>query len=95
MVEKKPFADPEIFFGSIAEEADESLALIPDFIANCGMARVFAYLMSNDLNKLDDHEIFKDTSNTIKEALETTYQVNDAKTNLAKSAFEIALNQLI
>ena len=90
-----PFADPEIFFGSIAEEADESLALIPDFIANCGMARVFAYLMSNDLNKLDDHEIFKDTSNTIKEALETTYQVNDAKTNLAKSAFEIALNQLI
>ena len=90
-----PFADPEIFFGSIAEQADESLALIPDFIANCGMARVFAYLMSNDLKKLDDHEIFKDTSNTIKEALEATYKVNDAKTGLAKSAFEIALNQLI
>ena len=61
-----PFADPEIFFGSIAEQADESLALIPDFIANCGMARVFAYLMSNDLKKLDDKEIFEDTSNTIK-----------------------------
>ena len=90
-----PFADPEIFFGAIAEQADESLALIPDFIANCGMARVFAYLMSNDLKKLEDHEIFEDTSNTIKEALEATYKVNNDTSGLAKSAFEIALNQLI
>lgn len=90
-----PFADPEIFFGSIAEHADESLALIPDFIANCGMARVFAYLMSNDLKKLEDHEIFEDTSNTIKQALEATFKVNATSNGLAKSAFEIALNQLI
>ena len=90
-----PFADPEIFFGAIAEQADESLALIPDFIANCGMARVFAYLMSNDLKKLEDHEIFEDTSNTIKEALKATYKVNNDTSGLAKAAFEIALNQLI
>ena len=90
-----PFADPEIFFGSIAEQADESLALIPDFIANCGMARVFAYLMSNDLKKLEDKAIFEDTSQTIKKALEATYKVNSNKTGLAKSAFEIALNQLV
>lgn len=90
-----PFADPEIFFGSIAEKADESLALIPDFIANCGMARVFAYLMSNDLKKLEDNEIFKDTSDIIKNALEETYKVNSSRTGLAKSAFEIALNQLV
>jgi glutamate dehydrogenase/leucine dehydrogenase len=90
-----PFADPEIFFGSIAEHADESLALIPDFIANCGMARVFAYLMSNDLKKLEDDEIFEDTSNTIKQALEATHKVNATSNGLAKSAFEIALNQLI
>jgi glutamate dehydrogenase/leucine dehydrogenase len=90
-----PFADPEIFFGSIAEQADESIALIPDFIANCGMARVFAYLMSNDLKKLEDHEIFEDTSTTIKDALEATYNVNNQNSGLAKSAFEIALNQLI
>lgn len=90
-----PFADPEIFFGAIAEQADESLALIPDFIANCGMARVFAYLMSNDLKKLEDEAIFKDTSNTIKDALKATYKVNNDTSGLAKSAFEIALNQLI
>jgi glutamate dehydrogenase/leucine dehydrogenase len=34
-----PFADQEIFFGPIAEKADANLSLIPDFIANCGMAR--------------------------------------------------------
>jgi len=90
-----PFADPEIFFGNIAEQADESLAIIPDFIANCGMARVFAYLMSNDLKKLEDKAIFEDTSQTIKKALEATYKVNSNKTGLAKSAFEIALNQLV
>jgi glutamate dehydrogenase/leucine dehydrogenase len=90
-----PFADPEIFFGVIAEKADSTLSLIPDFIANCGMARVFAYLMSNDLNKLEDKAIFEDTSETIKKALEETFELNPAKTGIAKAAFEIALKQLI
>jgi glutamate dehydrogenase/leucine dehydrogenase len=90
-----PFADPEIFFGAIAEKADKSLSLIPDFIANCGMARVFAYLMSNDLNKLEDNAIFEDTSVTIKNALEETFNQNPTKTGIAKAAFEIALKQLI
>ena len=36
-----PFADTEIFYGPIAELADEKCAVIPDFISNCGMARVF------------------------------------------------------
>src|SRR5690606_32045509 len=40
-----PFADKEIFFGSIMEEVDSKISLIPDFISNCGMARVFAYFM--------------------------------------------------
>ena len=90
-----PFADPEIFFGSIAEKADASLSLIPDFIANCGMARVFAYLMSNDLNKLEDAAIFDDTSKIIEDALKKTYLTNTTKIGIAKTAFEIALNQLV
>ena len=90
-----PFADPEIFFGSIAEKADASLSLIPDFIANCGMARVFAYLMSNDLSKLEDQAIFEDTSKTIENALMDAHKANPSKTGIAKAAFEIALNQLV
>jgi glutamate dehydrogenase/leucine dehydrogenase len=90
-----PFADPEIFFGSIADYTDQHIAVIPDFISNCGMARVFAYLMSNDLGTLTDEGIFEDTSNTIKQALQHTHNQNNAKTGIAKAAFQIALNQLI
>lgn len=90
-----PFADPEIFFGKIAEHADAHLALIPDFIANCGMARVFAYLMSNDLDKLEDAQIFDDTSLIIKNALLKTHETHNQNRGIAKAAFEIALNQLI
>jgi len=90
-----PFADPEIFFGAIAEKADSSLSLIPDFIANCGMARVFAYLMSNDLKSIEDKLIFEDTSLIIRNALENTYNQHNEKTGIAKAAFEIALEQLV
>ena len=90
-----PFADPQIFFGPIAEHADSKLAVIPDFISNCGMARVFAYLMSNDLKAITDKGIFEDISNTIKVALENAHKANSNKTDIAKTAFEIALKQLV
>lgn len=90
-----PFADSEIFFGPIANYTDDKISVIPDFISNCGMARVFAYLMSSDLKVLTDEGIFKDTSNTIKTALEAAHKVNPSKTKIAKTAFEIALNKLI
>ena len=90
-----PFADPEIFFGPIADLADNSISIIPDFISNCGMARVFAYLMSNDLTEITDQGIFEDTSNTIANALKNTYAKNPKTTGIAKAAFEIALNQLV
>lgn len=90
-----PFADNEIFFGPIADYTDEHLSIIPDFVSNCGMARVFAYLMSNDLDEITDEGIFKDTSETIKKALADTHAKNAGKTKVAKTAFEIALNKLI
>jgi len=90
-----PFADKEIFFGPIAETADARLSLIPDFIANCGMARVFAYLMSNDLQALEDAAIFADTSNIIEQALIKVYEKNNEKTGVTRAAFEIALEQLV
>lgn len=90
-----PFADPEIFFGKIADKADNSLTVIPDFISNCGMARVFAYLMSNDLGELTDEGIFSDTSATIRAAIAKAKSKKDSKIGLAKTAFEIALNQLV
>ena len=90
-----PFADPEIFFGPIADKADNTISIIPDFISNCGMARVFAYLMSSDHTEITDQGIFTDTSDTIKKALVNAHTKNPKHTGIAKAAFEIALNQLV
>lgn len=90
-----PFADPEIFFGPIADKADNHLSVIPDFISNCGMARVFAYLMSSDLDKITDEGIFHDTSQTIHDAMKRAQESNSNKTGIAKTAFALALDQLI
>ena len=90
-----PFADKEIFFGPISDYTDQNTSLIPDFISNCGMARVFAYLMGNDLERMEDESIFKDTSKTIQNALENVFEKNSSSKNISKTAFEIALKQLI
>jgi len=89
-----PFADPEIFFGPTGLDADEKISIIPDFIANCGMARVFAYFMESKV-PIEDEAIFDDISATIRRALEKTKKVNPGKTKIARSSFEIALRQLI
>ncbi|WP_143959394.1 Glu/Leu/Phe/Val dehydrogenase dimerization domain-containing protein [Litoribacter populi] len=89
-----PFADSEIFFGPTGVFADERVAVIPDFIANCGMARVFAYLMSEKVLLTDDG-IFKDVSRTIAKAMKKTHEKNPEKTRIAQSSFEIALKQLV
>ncbi|MDB5022026.1 MAG: Glu/Leu/Phe/Val dehydrogenase [Pedobacter sp.] len=89
-----PFADQEIFFGKIMEHADNNVALIPDFISNCGMARVFAYLMERNV-EMSDEAIFTDASHTIEKALRKVYEVSTAKTKLSATAFEIALKQLV
>ena len=89
-----PFADPEIFFGPIADYTDKKLSIIPDFISNCGMARVFAYLMTNTV-EMTDEAIFNDTSNIIKDAIQKVYDKSVSKTEIAKTAFTIALNKLV
>jgi glutamate dehydrogenase/leucine dehydrogenase len=89
-----PFADEEIFYGAIAEEADEKCAVIPDFISNCGMARVFGYLMSDNA-QVNDDAIFNDVSQTIHDAIKAAYVKNPSKVFLTKTAYEIALAQLL
>lgn len=89
-----PFADPEIFFGPTGLYADEKISVIPDFIANCGMARVFAYFMEREVS-MTDEAIFSDISLTIKTALDKTRKISNAKTKVAQTSFEIALKQLV
>ena len=91
-----PFADKEIFFGPIMEYTDNHLSLLPDFISNCGIARVFAYLMEARVTlPMQDSAIFEDTSTIIKKALQKTFKRSASKTKICSTAFEIALKQLI
>ncbi len=89
-----PFADKEIFFGPIMEYVDSKISLIPDFISNCGMARVFAYFMESRAD-MTDAAIFTDASTIIKKALEKVHAINPDKKNISAAAFEIALKQLV
>jgi len=91
-----PFADAEIFFGPIMEFTDQKVSLIPDFISNCGIARVFAYLMESRIElPMKDEAIFNDTSTIIKDAMIKVNQLRPYKTDICKTAFEIALQELI
>ena len=89
-----PFADKEIFFGPIMEFTDSRVSVIPDFISNCGMARGFAYFLERRV-QMTDEAIFNDTSMTIKNAIQNTFDNNSNKTNISKTAFELALKQLV
>lgn len=89
-----PFADKEIFFGPIMEFTDSKVSLIPDFISNCGMARVFAYFMERRV-EMTDEAIFDDTSSIIKDAIQNIYNHNHHKTEISKTAFTLALSELV
>jgi glutamate dehydrogenase/leucine dehydrogenase len=89
-----PFADAAIFYGPIMEETDNKVSLIPDFISNCGMARVFAYFMEKKV-QMTDEAIFNDASEIIGKAIQKTFDVNSSKTNISARAYEIALKQLV
>jgi len=89
-----PFADKEIFFGPIMEATDAKVSLIPDFISNCGMARVFAYFMEKKVS-MTDEAIFQDISDIIKRAIVNVHAQNNSKTGISATAFEIALKQLV
>lgn len=89
-----PFADEQIFFGPTAAFADSNCSVIPDFIANCGMARVFAYLMSENPD-LSDEGIFSDASDIIRKALFKTHSFNPKQTGIYQKSLELSLVNLV
>ncbi len=89
-----PFNNPEILFGKLHQELDQKISVIPDFIANCGMARTFAYLMQND-SDISSEAIFHDVSQTIFNALSEVFKVSESKMSLSETALEIAIKKLV
>jgi glutamate dehydrogenase/leucine dehydrogenase len=88
-----PFADPDIFLGPTALYADARTAVIPDFIANCGMARAFAYLMQPGIS-LEDEDLFSDVSWVISEALHRLHSARPDGRQLWQAALVQVLHTL-
>ena len=88
-----PFSDDDFLFGPTAEKVDESISYIPDFIANCGMARVFGYLMQKNI-EVTDRAIFQDVSDIIRKALERSHAQNSELTSIANTSLGKSLEEL-
>jgi glutamate dehydrogenase/leucine dehydrogenase len=89
-----PFADKEIFMGPISEYCDNNISVIPDFVANCGMARVFAYLMQENIQLTDD-AIFSDVSKVIHDALKKIHTENPSEKGISQTGLKLSLSQLV
>jgi glutamate dehydrogenase/leucine dehydrogenase len=88
-----PFIDDKIFFGETARYLDDKLSIIPDFLANCGMARVFAYLMQEKA-ELTDQAIFEDVSLTIRNFIKKMIISDKSKVKLSERALYNVLNTI-
>jgi glutamate dehydrogenase/leucine dehydrogenase len=89
-----PFNEQKVFYGPLTQYADERLTVIPDFIANCGMARVFAYLMESNID-ITDAAIFEDVSTTIEKALREVFDNGGQSGRISKHALDLAIAKLI
>ena len=85
-----PFVDDKVFFGETASILDKQISIIPDFVANCGMARVFAYLMQNDI-EVTDNAIFSDVSNVIKTYLTALYEKSSSVTEISTRSLMMSI----
>lgn len=67
-------------------KADKRFAVIPDFIANSGMARTFGYLMAAGAST-DAQEILADCDRAMDSAMDKLLKKGDAKSGLLERAY--------
>jgi glutamate dehydrogenase (NAD(P)+) len=81
-----PFADRERGVCDVQQAADGRFAVIPDFIANCGMARLFAYLMQEGA-PIEEDAMKADVSRTVRDAMHRLLDGHPNGTGLLERAF--------
>jgi glutamate dehydrogenase/leucine dehydrogenase len=83
-----PFNDRKLGEVTVQKEADNNFAIIPDFIANCGMARTFAYLMGGVV-EVSDSAIQDDVEHRIRGAVAKLLDGHVGTTGLLNRAFSL------
>jgi glutamate dehydrogenase/leucine dehydrogenase len=71
----QPFREVKIGSTRVAQNADRRFAVVPDIVANCGMARTFSYLMQPDADPRSAsvfRAVERTIADTVDEVLERT-----------------------
>lgn len=90
----QPFREAKLGATRVQRFADAGFTVIPDVVANCGMARAFSYLMRNPAADSAD-DVFAAVDETIGSALaEITSRHGSAETGLMASTLEYALDRI-
>lgn len=87
-----PFKEKDHCYGDISQYIDKKIALIPDFLANMGMARTFHYLMTLEGEPTIDL-LFEDIKKAIHKNIIQAFELQDGKLMMA-SLYSIALNKM-
>ena len=75
-------------------DADRRFTVVPDVVANCGMARAFSVLMSHP-GRAGAGEIFSEVDRTIREAVEEVHgRVDGAPRGWMAAALALAMDQV-
>lgn len=91
----QPFPEFKIGSTRVQENADRRFSILPDFLANCGMARTFSYLMADDDARPTDAVIFDAVDRTIWDALDEVLDRSAGRaTGLLAATLGLALDRI-
>ncbi|HSJ14793.1 MAG TPA: Glu/Leu/Phe/Val dehydrogenase dimerization domain-containing protein [Longimicrobiales bacterium] len=90
----QPFAESKLGATRVQREADLRFSIIPDIVANCGMARAFSYLMTDHPGE-DAAELFQAVDETITAAVHEIHARNrGCPTGLLAATLGYALDRI-
>ncbi len=76
----------------LQKKADKKFAILPDFVANCGMARAFAYLMSAG-SVAEAPSILSDAGATIDQAVDKVLEGHSRNTGLLGRGYQVYIEE--
>lgn len=89
----QPFHEAQLGATLVQREADQRFGVVPDVVANCGMARAFSYLMQPGADARPE-PIFAAVDHTIAESLACIMERTGGRpTGLLGAAFDLAMDR--
>ncbi|WP_192482870.1 MULTISPECIES: Glu/Leu/Phe/Val dehydrogenase dimerization domain-containing protein [Cysteiniphilum] len=88
-----PFVESAYCYGLCSQYVDGKLAVVPDFLANMGMARTFYTMMSTPEDKISVDYIFEDIKAIMHNAIDKAFTMTGGRL-LTASLYDLALTNI-